>query len=107
MGYALRTWDVAEVRGLVVEPVKHLLIRLPNLPGVVKVDVALGSTDGSVVFNYVREDAAIRFPDSYAVYLAHIVENDRSISRTKSHVHLNNTRKIRQAYQQVLHRFHN
>lgn len=70
MGYALRTWDVAGVRGLVVEPVKHLLIRLPNLPGVLKVDVALGSTDGSVVFNHVREDAASRFPDSYAVYLA-------------------------------------
>ena len=71
MGYALRTWDVAKVHGLVVEPVTHLLRRLPKLPGVLKVDdVALGSKDGSGVFNYVREDAAKRFPKSYAVYLA-------------------------------------
>jgi hypothetical protein len=54
-----------------------------------------------------REIDGIGIREPTGSIIAHTVENDRSISRTKSHVHLTNIRKIRQAYQQVLHRFHN
>lgn len=70
LGHALRNWDPNTVRGIAVDPVEHLLKRLPDLPGVTKVAVALGDKDGENVCIHVREDAGKQYPDSYAVWLA-------------------------------------
>lgn len=70
MGNALRTWNSSKVRGIAVDPVAHLLDRLPVLPFVQKAIVAMGSTDGQVALHSVREDAGKRLPNSYAVWLA-------------------------------------
>ena len=70
LGHALRNWDPNTVRGIAVDPVGHLLNRLPDLPAVTKVAVALGADDGERVCNRVGEDAGKRYPHSYAVWLA-------------------------------------
>ncbi len=70
IGDALRTWNLDKVRGVAVEPVSHLLDRLPMLPCVRKENVAMGSTDGAATLHFVREDAGKRWPYSYAVWLA-------------------------------------
>lgn len=70
IGYALRTWNPSKVRGIAVEPVSHLLDRLPVLPFVRKENVAMGSTDGTATLHFVREDAGRRLPYSYVVWLA-------------------------------------
>ena len=67
---ALRTWNPNKARGIAVEPVRHLLNRLPVLPGVRKENVAMGSTDGTATMHFVRKDAGKRLPYSYAVWLA-------------------------------------
>ena len=70
LGHALRNWDPNTVRGIAVDPVEHLLNRLPDLPAVTKVAVAMGAEDGESVCNRVQEDAGKRYPHSYAVWLA-------------------------------------
>ena len=70
MGYALRNWNPRHVRGLAVEPVKHLLAHLPTLPLVEKVNVAMGLRDGETILYSVRENACDLLPKSYAVHLA-------------------------------------
>ena len=42
LGCALRNWDPNSVRGIAVDPVEHLLKRLPDLPNVAKVNAAFG-----------------------------------------------------------------
>ena len=59
MGHALRTWNPDEAVGLVVEPVEHLLERLPNLAGVYKLRAAMGAVDGFKDFWCVRADARL------------------------------------------------
>ena len=70
IGHALRTWNPNTVRGIAVEPVWHLLDRLPVLPCVRKQNVAMGSKDGMASLHFVKEDAGKRLPYSYAVWLA-------------------------------------
>ena len=53
IGDALRTWNLDKVRGVAVEPVSHLLDRLPMLPCVRKENVAMGSTDGAATLHFV------------------------------------------------------
>ena len=70
MGKALRNWSPSLVKGLAIDPVQHLLKRLPDLEGVQKVIVAMGEWDSTATLYSVREDAGLRFPTSYAAYLA-------------------------------------
>ena len=73
MDHALRTWNPAEAVGLAVDPVWHLLQRLPDLDGVQKVQkvqAAIGATDGWQKLHYVQEDALQRFPCAYSAWLA-------------------------------------
>ena len=70
MGRALLTLDPEEAVGLVVEPVGHLLERLPNLAGVYKLRAAMGAVDGYKDFWCVRADALQRFPHNYSAWLA-------------------------------------
>ena len=70
LGLALRNWDPKSVRGLSVEPVSHLLARLPSLPNVYKVGVAIGSSAGKMVCTHVQLDASIRHPESHGVRVA-------------------------------------
>ena len=70
MGHALCTWNPEEVVGLAVEPVWHLLNRLPNLVGVQKVHAAIGRDDAQRTLWYAKEDALQRFPGAYSAWLA-------------------------------------
>ena len=70
MGKALRNWSPSLVKGLAVDPVQHLLKRLPVLRGVQQVVAALGECDSTATLYSVREDVGWRFPTSYAAYLA-------------------------------------
>ena len=70
MGHALRTWNPAEAVGLAVDPVWHLLKRLPDVDGVQKVQAAIVATDGWQKLHYVQEDALQRFPRAYSAWLA-------------------------------------
>ena len=70
IGHALRTWNPDEAVGLVVEPVRLLLDRLPNLRGVQKVAAAMGKADGFGYFWCVRGDAQKRRPHAYSAWLA-------------------------------------
>ena len=81
-GCALRNWDPNNVRGIAVEPVEHLLKRLPALPNVMKVNVALGSEDSNCICTSVHEDAGIEYPYSYAVWLARGTATVSSVRKT-------------------------
>ena len=70
MGHALCTWNPEEVVGLAVDPVWHLLKRLPNLVGVQKVHAAIGRDDAWRTLWYAKEDALQRFPGAYSAWLA-------------------------------------
>ena len=70
IGHALRTWNPDEAVGLVVELVRLLLERLPNLRGVQKVPAAMGAADGWGYFWCVRDDARKRLPHAYSAWLA-------------------------------------
>ena len=70
VGNALRTWRPAEAVGLAVDPVWHLLDRLPELHGVRKVQAAIGAADGWQTLHYVRKDAVQRYPRAYSAGLA-------------------------------------
>eukprot|EP00747_Dinoflagellata_sp_TGD_P170711 gnl/TRDRNA2_/TRDRNA2_202972_c0_seq1.p1 gnl/TRDRNA2_/TRDRNA2_202972_c0~~gnl/TRDRNA2_/TRDRNA2_202972_c0_seq1.p1 ORF type:complete len:346 (+),score=13.33 gnl/TRDRNA2_/TRDRNA2_202972_c0_seq1:117-1154(+) len=69
LGHALRSWAPSKAVGLAVDPVEHLLRRLPKLPGVQTVPVAIGSTDGYATLHCTREDASWRYPMAYSAWL--------------------------------------
>ena len=45
IGHALRTWHCGDVHGIIMDPIKHALNRLPCLPNTLKLDKRLGKSD--------------------------------------------------------------